>query len=52
MTEEDYNQIEEDLRRKEQEERRKEKMAVSGRSVFQIQQILNQKTSHKEKKKQ
>ncbi len=48
---EDYDKIEEELWRKEQEERRKKEMPVSGKSVFQIRQVLNQKTDHHEKRK-
>jgi hypothetical protein len=43
--------LEEEIRQRGMEKRRKREMPISGRSVFQIQQIMNQKTDHHEKKK-
>lgn len=48
---EDLEKIEEELREQEVANRKKQEMLVSGRSVFQIQEILNQKKDHTEKKK-
>jgi hypothetical protein len=47
----DLDKIEEDARQRDLHDRKKQEMPISGKSVFQIRQILNQKTNHREEKK-
>lgn len=51
MDDNKYEELEDEIKQRELEERKKKEMPVSGKSVFQIQQIMNQKTDHHEEKK-
>ena len=51
MDHNNFEELEEEIERREREDRRKKEMPVAGRSIFQIKQILNQKSGHREKRK-